>query len=607
VDNCLKRNEMRNLASLVGFEGNDTEWDAEYQKLCSEHNLSPDNGVPHVIVMQLLDDDSDNGCYCTDTELCELVGNAPAPHASALEAANHGSRTDEAGKVFFAGANFDTEEAVLKDVFAEVGTVLEFSLFRMPDNRSRGMGVVLYSSGDEAERAISDLHQREVDGRMILVQEDAKKSGIEANGRRQDARRGKGEREIWSEGYDAQWAEAEWSEPSGNGKGGAKGTRKERKQNKDAGLEAWYPDDGWGKAGGKKGDGWGKGGGKKGHAFDDGWGKGGYGAYTEDMEWHRAQRVMDYYGYETDGYTVFFAGASFDTTSGHLRKLFQEAGRITQFWLFQLPDGRSRGMGVVQYATFDEAQYSIELMHTRMVDGRSIMVKIDDVGALASEGQGFYAGGGGKGWAGGKGGHLEPMWTNRVFFAGAPFHCNEGTLRSYFAAFGTIRSFTVFWLNDGRHRGMGVCTYSSNEEAGYALNEGIEVEGRPLFLQEDASQYGAEGGPVKGKGKQASLHEASASSSYGTGKDKKAGARSNPADQNYDSYSAGLYGVDVDPKKAVFFANAAFETTETHLKSKFEIVGKVKHLILFMTPDGKSRGKGIRGIYQAGSCGQRHR
>jgi len=262
-------------------------------------------------------------------------------------------------------------------------------------------------------------------------------------------------------------------------------------------------------------------------------------------------------------------------------------------------------MGVVQYERQSEAAYAIDIMHTRVVDGRSVLVKIDDVGAMASEGMG-YAGGmvdragrGGKGgqWGGGGKGRnqREPAWTNRVFFAGAPFHCTEGTLRSYFAELGTIRSFTVFWLNDGRHRGMGVCTYSTNAEAEDVLAKGITVEGRPLFLQEDTSQYNAEGGapPPPGRASQQALpYGTSESSSYGPNHERKQ-RRSSLYDHDYDAYNFGAYNITVDPLKAVFFANVPFETTETHLRSKFASAGKVVHLILFMTTEGKSRGMGI--------------
>lgn len=558
-DGFLKKGEMRNLACLVGFEGNDNEWSKEYEKLCSEHRIRPDDGVPLAVVMILLDDKSDNGCYCTDKEIQELLNSkdvgAPMRPSPAFDDEPVQSKLNDGEslcKVFFAGANFNTEEDDLYNVFEKIGRIEDFVLFRMQDQRSRGMGVVTYTNPEDAQRAIATLHKTEVDGRSLLVQEDTKnESGAQQAGNNRG-----------SEGY------------SGKGKG------------KDSSK-------GW--KGGKDG-----GGGKDGkRGFRDGGWKGGYDDYGYDWDYHQeySSGVEDYYGYETDGRTVFFAGASFDTTPQHLRRIFAEAGRIKQFWLFQLPDGRSRGMGVVQYEDFREAQYSIEVVHSKVIDGRSLLVKIDDVGAMATQGMGYDSapkGGEKRYWRGGKGSSRQSSWSNRVYYAGAPYHCSEATLRSYFEEIGSVRSFTVFWLNDGRHRGMGVCTYATSDIAERALNQGITIEGRPLFLQEDTSQYSQEEAPAKGKGKggqQALSYGTSESSSYG-GKKGGPASRSASYQQDYDMYGSNA-NINVDPSKAVFFANVPFEVTETFLKSKFEQVGPVKSLVCFTTPDGKSRGMGV--------------
>lgn len=81
-----------------------------------------------------------------------------------------------------------------------------------------------------------------------------------------------------------------------------------------------------------------------------------------------------------EGHSVFFANASFSSTAPFLRRRFQECGNVKHFWLFTLPDGRSRGMGVVEYQTPREARYAITVMHDRVIDGRALLVKEDAVG-----------------------------------------------------------------------------------------------------------------------------------------------------------------------------------------------------------------------------------
>jgi len=277
-----------------------------------------------------------------------------------------------------------------------------------------------------------------------------------------------------------------------------------------------------------------------------------------------------------------------------------------------LPDGRSRGMGVVQYSSPGEAEYSITVMHGRLVDGREVLVKIDDVGALASQGLGYqgmnYGKGGkdsGKGrWGSSKGGKAggggggktqqswHNAWSNRVFFAGVPFHVGEREMRSYFEEMGTIRSFSVFWLKDGRHRGMGVCTYETSTQASQALGEGIIIDGRPLFLQEDTSQYNAEQGAGRSTG---SRQQQAQLATYGGGGAYAPALKPNNRNSRSAQYDQTSMKVpaNIDPSKAVFFANVPFETTETHLRSRFEVAGQIKSFTLFMTAEGKSRGMGV--------------
>lgn len=584
-DGHLKKAEMRDLAGLVGFDGSDEEWAEEYEKLCSEHGIDPHAGVPESAVMALLDDESDSGCYCTDKELMQLLGEAPSAAAPrrgpgdgmGKASAGHAKAEDSEWRVFFAGANFSTEEATLREIFKEAGAVEDFTLFRMMDGRSRGMGRVTYSSSSEVRRAITQLHQREVDGRALLVQEDtAGRGGDEVRPSR-------------SGGGPSSMSKGGKANTKGGGKASGKGkSGKDSKGYSKGGWGSDYYDSGWG--------------------YDGDWGLDYYDSSYSGSYSYNGIAVENYYGYDSDGCTVFFAGASFETTAGHLKKQFQDAGRIRQFWLFQLPDGRSRGMGVVQFSAPAEAEYSISLMHGRLVDGREILVKIDDVGALASQGLGYqgmgydakgsYSGkgrwgskGGKAGGGGGKSNNWNNAWSNRVFFAGVPFHIGEREMRSYFEEMGGIRSFSVFWLKDGRHRGMGVCTFETSQQASQVLRDGIMIEGRPLFLQEDISQYNAEQGrPVAPRPvQQMQVATYGGGGSYGGPSQKpNRSARSAQYDQTSVKVPANL-----DPSKAVFFANVPFETTETHLRSRFETAGQIKSFTLFMTAEGKSRGMGV--------------
>ena len=73
-------------------------------------------------------------------------------------------------KVFVGNLSFNTTENDLNDAFAAYGTVVEANLVtdRMT-GRTRGFGFVTMSSPEEAQKAISGLNGKSMDGRELTV------------------------------------------------------------------------------------------------------------------------------------------------------------------------------------------------------------------------------------------------------------------------------------------------------------------------------------------------------------------------------------------------------------------------------------------------------
>jgi cold-inducible RNA-binding protein len=77
-----------------------------------------------------------------------------------------------ANKLYVGNLSFDTTELDLQDTFAEAGTVSEVALMQDKfTGKSRGFAFVTMSSDDEAQKAISLLHGRTVQGRPLTVNE----------------------------------------------------------------------------------------------------------------------------------------------------------------------------------------------------------------------------------------------------------------------------------------------------------------------------------------------------------------------------------------------------------------------------------------------------
>ena len=77
-----------------------------------------------------------------------------------------------AKKIFVGNLSFQTTEADLTDMFAEVGQVESAQIITDRDTgRSKGFGFVQMSDDAAAEKAISLLNGKEVNGRALTVNE----------------------------------------------------------------------------------------------------------------------------------------------------------------------------------------------------------------------------------------------------------------------------------------------------------------------------------------------------------------------------------------------------------------------------------------------------
>lgn len=75
-------------------------------------------------------------------------------------------------KLYVGNLSFDTTENDLQDLFAPFGEVREVALIQDKiTNRSRGFGFVTMGTAQSAEAAIAALHEKNVAGRNLTVNE----------------------------------------------------------------------------------------------------------------------------------------------------------------------------------------------------------------------------------------------------------------------------------------------------------------------------------------------------------------------------------------------------------------------------------------------------
>ena len=72
--------------------------------------------------------------------------------------------------IFVAKLNYATSEDTLRSAFEEFGAVDSAKIIMDRDTqRSKGFGFVEMSNDDEANQAISNLNETDIDGRTIVV------------------------------------------------------------------------------------------------------------------------------------------------------------------------------------------------------------------------------------------------------------------------------------------------------------------------------------------------------------------------------------------------------------------------------------------------------
>jgi RNA recognition motif-containing protein len=102
-------------------------------------------------------------------------------------------------KLFVGNLSWGLTNEDLQQLFAEFGTVEEaFVLTDKFSGRSKGFGFVTMSTAEEAQAAVEALHQRDVDGRSIVVNVAQPPKPREEWSRGGNDRRGGGDRRSFN-------------------------------------------------------------------------------------------------------------------------------------------------------------------------------------------------------------------------------------------------------------------------------------------------------------------------------------------------------------------------------------------------------------------------
>ena len=251
-------------------------------------------------------------------------------------------------------------------------------------------------------------------------------------------------------------------------------------------------------------------------------------------------------------------------------------------------DGRSRGCGIVELATIEEATSAIGgRLHDTELMGRKIFVREDrEDGVVSGTNNGnrnnntnnnnsnmnkrAAAVGSSRGGRGGGGGTAPVVLGRSVYVGNLSYETAWQDLKDHMRSAGDVLHAEVMTMSDGRSKGCGIVEYATTESAARAIAElgDSELMGRQIFVREDR-----EGGNNKAAG-------------GGGGRGGVGGVREGDGGYLAGPYHAAGFGGgsgggrggprgNIGNNLSVYVGNLPYETTWQELKDHMRAAGNV--------------------------------
>lgn len=247
---------------------------------------------------------------------------------------------------------------------------------------------------------------------------------------------------------------------------------------------------------------------------------------------------------------VYVGNLSWDVSWQDLKDHMRSAGDVSFAEVMQEPGGRSKGCGVVEFKSPEEAKEAIDSLNDTELKGRMIFVR-EDRETSGGGGRGGGSGGGGGGYYGGGAN------STSVYVGNLAYETSWQDLKDHMRQAGNVDQANVLQSEDGRSKGCGIVIYQSVRDASRAIRElqNSVLHGRPIFVREDREQGG---GGRRGGG----------------------GGGGSAACQ-------------------LFVNNLSYDTSWKELKDHFRQCGDVERVEVIEGPDGRKKGFGTVRFYKA--------
>ncbi|EEB06488.2 RNA-binding protein [Schizosaccharomyces japonicus yFS275] len=283
---------------------------------------------------------------------------------------------------------------------------------------------------------------------------------------------------------------------------------------------------------------------------------------------------------------VYVGNLPYQIRWNELKDFMRQAGHVLYAEILELPNGLSKGCGIVEYSTRDEARRAVAMLSNQKLMGRLIYVREDREQEPKFSGTGINSE---VRRSEGMGGEDES--SRQLFVGNLPYSVRWQDLKDLFRKAGNVVRADVQMNHEGRSRGNGIVLMETVQEAQMAIRmfDSTDFMGRMIEVRLDRFARGGGRSGMAFSGPPAGAYGAgpAAAAPYMGQYGGPAGYNAGPNDFVDRAYANG------PPSPIIHIGNLPWLTVDQDLLDLFNSFGKIERAAIAYEPSGRSRGFGV--------------